>query len=318
MIRTDAPLRLSLPATSANLGAGFDAAAVAVNLHLRVTASRSKEWRLMVRGRDRAICGRQENNLLLATYQQALAREGRQAPPLRMELVNEIPIGKGLGSSAAARLAALMLAVHFGRLNWSGDRIERTAAGLEGHGDNTSACWRGGAVCCGAVGAEFRAVELGHPRWTLMLALPRTALATELARAALPRRYSRKDAVGNVQAAMQLAAALMTGRNNNLALAMVDRLHEPYRAAMCPLLVALKPLAKADAGAAIAGVALSGAGPAVLLVIHRSSRLATARRQAQDALRRAGLDAELITTRIVGRGARASWDAQRRSMRGAP
>jgi homoserine kinase len=318
LTRADTPLRLSLPATSANLGPGFDAAAVAVDLHLRVTAAPSREWRLRARGRDRVICGRRENNLLISTYRQCLAREGRPVPPLRMEVVNDIPVGKGLGSSAAARLAGLALAVHFGRLNWSGDRIERTAAALEGHGDNTAACWRGGAVCCGAVGAEFPIVELGCPRWTLLLALPRAPLATELARAALPHRYSRQDAVSNVQAAMQLAAALITGDNSHLAGAMADRLHEPYRAALCPLLGALKPLAEAGPGAAISGVALSGAGPSVLLVVRRPSRLATARRRAQDALRRAGLDAELITTRIVAGGARASWDArQRPAVKGA-
>ncbi|MGH9535646.1 MAG: homoserine kinase [Terriglobales bacterium] len=310
MRRRPGPLRLALPATSANLGAGFDAAALAMDLRLCLAARPAADWRLVARGRDRTVCGRREGNLLLATYQDILAGCGRPAPPLHVELTNAIPIGKGCGSSAAARLAGIAMAVHFGRLGWNGSRIEATAAALEGHGDNVAACWRGGAVCCIGRGEAFHAIELGRPRWPLLLAVPRAPLPTAAARAALPRRYSRAAAVANVQAAMLLAAALRGGHDRALAWAMADRLHEPYRAALCPLLPALKPLARDGAPGPIAGVALSGAGPSVLVIVNGAARLAAARRRARAALRRAGLEAELLVTRITGRGARISWAAR--------
>lgn len=300
------PIQLVLPATSANLGPGFDAAAVALALELRLRAVAAPAWRIRARGRDRDICAGLEGNLLVSTYRQVLTGAGRSVPPLRLEVENRIPIGKGCGSSAAARLAGISLAVHFGDLRWSEDRIEHTAAELEGHGDNAAACWRGGAVCCAGEGREFEALELGRPRWPLLLAMPAAPLATVAARAALPSRYSRADAVANIQAAMWLASALATGRREGLNRAMRDRLHQPYRAQLCPLLAALQPLAAAK-NRAVAGVALSGAGPAVLMVVNGAARLAAARRQAQTALRRAGLNAEFISTSVTGQGARASW-----------
>ncbi len=303
-------LRLALPATSANLGPGFDAAAVALALELRLTGVPAPAWRLEARGRNRVVCGNLRDNLLLTTYRQVLAGAGRPVLPLHVSITNQIPIGKGCGSSAAARLAGILLAVHFGRLGWPEARIEQTAAALEGHGDNAAACWRGGAVCCGGQAAEFYALELNRPRWPLLLAVPAAALATEAARRALPARYRRADAIANVQAAMQLAAALATGRRDGLARAMADRLHQPYRSRFCPLLGALQPLA-ADPRGAVAGVALSGAGPSVLMVVRSGRGIEAARRQARAALRKAGFGAELLATRISSRGARESWRQRR-------
>lgn len=300
------PIRLVLPATSANLGPGFDAVAVALGLELRLSAASARAWRITARGRDQTICGSLDHNLLLAAYRQVLAGAGRPILPLHVVIANQIPVGKGCGSSAAARLAGILLAVHFGRLAWNEARIERTAAAWERHGDNAAACWRGGAVCCAGQGDEFEVLPLGQPRWPLLLAVPASPLATEAARAALPARYPRADAVANVQAAMRLAAVLATGRREHLGAGMRDRLHQPYRARLCPLLPALQPLASVPGGP-VAGVALSGAGPAVLMVLGGGAAMTAARRAARAALRRAGLQAELVATAINGHGARESW-----------
>jgi homoserine kinase len=114
---------VSLPATSANLGPAFDAAALALNLALRVEARKAKKFSVIATGRDSAICSRVENHLILNTYREVLEAEKKLVSPLALTIANEFPVGKGFGSSAAARLAGIALAVHFGRLRWSSARI---------------------------------------------------------------------------------------------------------------------------------------------------------------------------------------------------
>ncbi|MGZ4876163.1 MAG: GHMP family kinase ATP-binding protein, partial [Candidatus Angelobacter sp.] len=108
-------LELVLPATSANLGPAFDAAALAFGLFLKVQARTADEFSITAHGRDAEICGRVENHLILTTYREVLQTEGKPVRPLALDIENEIPIGKGCGSSAAARLAGIALAVHFGK-----------------------------------------------------------------------------------------------------------------------------------------------------------------------------------------------------------
>ncbi len=112
-------LRLRLPATSANLGPGFDAVAVALDLYLEIEAEAAAEFSIAATGRDRERCSRIENNLILETYKELLQSNGRAVVPLALHMRNDIPLGKGCGSSAAGRLAAIALAAHFGRLGWS-------------------------------------------------------------------------------------------------------------------------------------------------------------------------------------------------------
>ena len=133
-----------LPATSANLGPAFDAAALAFDLFLRVRARTAPEFSITATGRDPEICGRVENHLILTTYREVLQAEGKPVPALALSIDNQIPIGKGCGSSAAARLAGIALAVHFGRLRWTDSRIVGEASRREHHPDNAAACWMGG------------------------------------------------------------------------------------------------------------------------------------------------------------------------------
>ena len=142
-ISADRSLRLALPATSANLGPAFDAAALALDFHLRLRAERAPDFFVTAEGRDAQICGRMENHLIVTTYCEVLESENRKIAPLRIHIENEIPIGKGCGSSAAARLAGIALAVHFGHFRWKDDRIVGEASMREHHPDNASACWMG-------------------------------------------------------------------------------------------------------------------------------------------------------------------------------
>src|SRR5215469_18488690 len=124
MIKTRRPgLHLSLPATSANLGPAFDAAALAFDLHLKIAARPDSSYSVIASGRDSAICGQLENHLILETYRDVLDAAGKPETPLALNIKNEIPIGKGCGSSAAARLTGIALAVHFADLRWSDGQI---------------------------------------------------------------------------------------------------------------------------------------------------------------------------------------------------
>ena len=138
------PLQLVLPATSANLGPAFDAAALAFGLFLKVRAAAADEFSITAKGRDQEICGRLENHLILTTYREVLQAEGKPVQPLALDIENQIPIGKGCGSSASARLAGIALAVHFGKLRWTDSRIVGEASRREHHPDNAAACWMGG------------------------------------------------------------------------------------------------------------------------------------------------------------------------------
>jgi homoserine kinase len=258
-------LRLRLPATSANLGPGFDAVAVALDFFLEIDAEVAQEFSISATGRNADRCARLDDNLILETYKNLLRDNDRPIVPLSIQMVNGIPLGMGCGSSAAGRLAAIALANHFGQLNWSTDRILEEAYKLEGHPDNVAACWLGGFVAAVCEGPKVFAAQVVPPsEWRAIVALPREPLATSKARAVLPTSYSLQDVVANLQAVATLGLAFAQGRGDLLPLAMNDRIHQPYRAPYCGLLPILTPLVGQHG---ILGVTLSGAGPAVLAVL---------------------------------------------------
>jgi homoserine kinase len=257
-------VHLRFPATSANLGPGLDSLALALKLYLHIDAERSEQFIVGASGRDAKICRATENNLLIDTYTEVLASNNRAFVPLKLGVNNEIPLGMGCGSSAAVRLAAVALASHFGGLAWSRDRILAEASRREGHPDNAAACWLGGFVASALDGDLVQAISIAPPPdWRAIIVMPDRPLATPASRAVLPSTWSRPDVVANLQRVALLTAAFATGNADRMALAMGDRLHQPFRSAVCPLLPRLLPLAGMGV---IAGVALSGAGPAVLLL----------------------------------------------------
>jgi homoserine kinase len=295
-------LELVLPATSANLGPAFDAAALAFSMFLRVRARSATEFSVKARGRDPEICANLEDHLILRTYREVLQHERKQELPLALSIDNQIPIGKGCGSSAAARLAGIALAVHFGRLHWTDNRIVYEAAHRENHPDNAAACWMGGLAIARI--SKNGEMQMAHVRpkgkWPLLLAVPSESLSTEAARRVLPDQYSRADAVANIQNSMLLLAAFLQGRKDLLASALEDRIHQPFRASLCPLLPALQKLA---ATAGILGSVLSGAGPSVLVFLDPKANQNQAGRRVHEQLKASGLVAELIHTEITARGA---------------
>jgi homoserine kinase len=293
--------RISLPATSANLGPAFDAAALAMDFYIRLDAQAAADFSIRASGRDEEVCGKLENHLILNTYREVLSHAGRKITPLALRIENDIPIGKGCGSSAAARLAGIALANHFGRLRWTDAQIIGEASRREHHPDNASACWIGGLTVARMQSETEALVVSVRPKgkWPLLLAVPEQSLSTEAARRVLPAQYSRADAVFNIQNSMLLLAAFAQGRADFLASALDDRIHQPYRAAHCPLLPALQKL-KGEKG--ILGVALSGAGPSVLVFLDPRASLKKMRTVVAAHLQQSGLAAELLATTISARG----------------
>lgn len=267
-------LHLRLPATTANLGPGFDAVALALQLYLEVRAEEASAFRIEASGRNVEICGAVENNLLIETYRAILRGHDRSVVPLHLRMKNDIPLGMGCGSSAAVRLAAAALASHFGKLGWDRDQILAEACRLENHPDNAAACWMGGFVVSALEKDQAKAVSIAPPPdWCALLVLPRRPLATAASRGLLPDSYERAAVVANLQRVSLLTAAFAAGRGELLAVAMQDWIHQPYRSEACPLLGQLLPLA---GGSGILGVALSGAGPAVVLLVAGQEKVAAA------------------------------------------
>ena len=279
MTQADGNVRLRLPATSANLGPAFDTAALALNLHLEIEAEPAERFGISAEGRDTEACGKVEGNLILETYKRFMTEQGRAVQPLHLRVRNGIPLGMGCGSSAAARLAGIALAVEFGELGWGDEKILATSTLLEGHPDNATACWLGGMTVSAVTAAQATEGDAGHglptvdvarievpEHWSAVMVLPRDPVRTEESRKLLPDFYSRADVVANLQHSSLLVAAFASGKNELLRAAMRDCLHQPYRVAICPLLGMLLPVA---GNAGILGVALSGAGPGILMVVER-------------------------------------------------
>src|SRR5438270_6240189 len=298
-------LEIVLPATSANLGPGFDSLAIALDLHLEIEAHPATEFSIAALGRDHVLCAQVRDNLILETYAEILDSHRRPVVPLALAIENEIPIGKGCGSSAAARLAGAALASHFGELSWSEAQIFEEAARREGHADNVAACWLGGLVvvqsqtyASDAPSRAVHAVQIAPSApWHFLLVVPHDRLSTKVSRKALPGHYPAQDAVTNIQNAVLLSTAFTQGRPDLLRAAFSDRLHEPYRAALCPLLEPMRRLAMENAG--VLGAVLSGSGPSVLIILDSSAQRSQIEKKVDDALLESKLSAELIFTKVA-------------------
>ena len=225
----------------------------------------------------------------------------RPIVPLAIKMRNGIPLAMGCGSSAAGRLAAIALAVHFGQLAWSAERIIYEAYLLEGHPDNVAACWLGGFVAAACDGEIVRVAKVTPPAdWRAIVVLPADPLPTSKARAVLPASYPLSDVVTNIQSVSMLGLAFAQGRDDLLRTAMNDRIHQPYRAPICSLLPLVLPLVGEHG---ILGAALSGAGPAVLVIVEGEEASWSRPQRPFGAALGGPEDAELLGCRFVESGA---------------
>jgi homoserine kinase len=256
-----------VPASSANLGPGFDALGLALGIYLECRFREGAELSIQVEGRDAAAIPTGEDNLIWQTAL-AVARDMRMTmPSIEMRIRNEIPIGKGLGSSAAALTAGVIIADRLLGLRWKPLRILDAAARLEGHPDNVAACILGSVVASAIdSGGVARTVRLNMPsQFGVGVVVPDFVLPTSEARAVLPDCYPRAEAIFNVQRAALLMAAIATGSVSAFPAALEDKFHQPYRTALVP---GLDDILKLRAPGLL-GCALSGAGPSILVFYER-------------------------------------------------
>ncbi len=256
-----------VPASSANLGPGFDALGMALELYLVCRFEPAAALSIRVSGRDAACIPTSEDNLIWQTALNVARDVGETLPAVTLHIENDIPIGKGLGSSAAALTAGVVIADHILGLHWKPLRILDEAARIEGHPDNVAACVLGSIVASALdSGGVARAVRLELPaRYGVCIVVPDFILPTSEARAVLPASYSREDTVFNVQRSALLIAALTTGTTSAFPAALEDRLHQPYRAALVPGLDEIVRLRAPG----LLGCVLSGAGPSVLVFYEK-------------------------------------------------
>lgn len=265
---------VAAPASSANLGPGFDALALALDVWLRVTVSvvTAGAESIKVRGEGQDEIGLDGGNRFLIGLEHGLEEFGLEPPVMRIEMENAIPLARGLGSSAAASVAGILAAGALAGQVVDAERLLELATNIEGHPDNASAAILGGFVVVGERPARFDP----PPSLYAALFIPDTPLRTAAMRAALPKSVSHADATHNVGRTAMVVAALASGTRLDLLAAMGDdRLHEPYR---LPHFPQLPELVRAAMGAGALGAALSGAGSTVIALADDE---ATARRAAE-------------------------------------
>jgi homoserine kinase len=256
-----------VPGSSANLGPGFDALGMALDLYLDCRFRPAAELRICAHGRDASLISTGEDNLIWQTALRVACDVNRQMPPIELEIINDIPIGKGLGSSAAALTAGVVIASEILGLGWDPHRVLDEAAQIEGHPDNVAACVLG-ALVASAIDSDgrARAVRMDlNPHYGVAVVVPDYILPTSEARRVLPDSYSRADAVFNVQRSAMLIVALATGVTSAFPTALEDRMHQPYR---LPLVPGLEEVVNLRAPGLL-GCALSGAGPSILVFHER-------------------------------------------------
>lgn len=296
-------VRVRVPATSANLGPGFDALGLALALHNDVVLEESDRVRVSIEGEGSATLHTGGANVVARGAQMAFEAAGRPYRGVAIHCVNRIPLSRGLGSSAAAWVGGLV-----GGNALLGDAIDRDgllalAAKAEGHPDNVAAALLGGLTVSCAEGECVRAVAAtvsSEVRWVVLI--PEIESATREARAVLPAQIPRADAVFNVQRVSLLLAALAGGRADLLDRAMQDRLHQPYRQRLFPWMEAI---ATAGRRAGALGCVLSGAGPSMLAAVRQRDGGAVAEAM-ERALRAAGIGGRAIALPVDPVG--ATWE----------
>ena len=260
---------LRVPATVANLGPGFDILALALQLQNEVVAETTGDRLVTIEidgdGGDGSLLD-PARNLVARAYTRACTQLGVSpgARGVRLRCLNAIPMGRGLGSSAAATLSGVLAAVALHRSDWDERRILDCAGSFEGHVDNAAAALLGGLAIC-APGAMPRRCDVPDELTAVVFA-PEQRLATQQARAAVATSFSREDAVFNAGRSALLVRALLLRDYGALREAMDDRWHQAQRAALFP---AMSSLIRAAYDGGADGACLAGAGPSILALTAR-------------------------------------------------
>jgi homoserine kinase len=261
--------QIKVPGSTSNLGAGFDCFGLALQLYLTVEVScldyeADEPFRITVdRAGEPGGISTDRDNLILATARDTVESLGKELPAVQLSINNEIPLGRGLGSSAAAIVAGVAIGARLCGFELATEELLSRAAVIEGHADNAAAAVVGGRVICYQDTENvFRAIRLPWPEHIRAIVVsPELPLATKEARGVLPELVSRDTAVFNLQRTALLTAALDHGADDEIWEAMRDRLHQPFREGLVPGLAAALAVPQQEG---LLGLALSGAGPSIV------------------------------------------------------
>jgi homoserine kinase len=273
-VRGEALIRIRVPASTSNLGAGFDALGLALGLYLTLeiegTAEPFGSFVFEGEGADE-LRNASHENLIFQTMRLIASREDVELKPARVKVNNEIPLARGLGSSGAAIIAGISAFEALSGVSLTTEKILGYAAEIEGHSDNVSAALLGGfVISCMTGDGTVLAGKIDWPsRIRAVAVIPDFMLRTHDARAVIPETVPHRDAVFNLQRSSLMVAAIASGQTHLIREAMKDRLHQPYRAGLAPgLSDVLDAMADGDESLesidGFLGLALSGSGPTVL------------------------------------------------------
>ena len=298
-------VRVKVPATTANLGPGFDTLGMALSLYnyieLEETAD-NQRLSIDVQGEGADTLPRDENNEVWRAASQLFDLCGYRPSGINLRLFSQIPVARGLGSSAAARVGGLVAANALLGGKLPGEELLAIASRLEGHPDNVAAAMHGGIIVAGVAGERvvWRKIDIPS-QLEAVVAVPEFELSTAQACSVLPCQVPFRDAVFNLERACLLAVSLIQNDLEAVGELMEDRLHQPYREMLIP---GLKDVFKAAREAGALGAALSGAGPAVL-ALARGNREAIGQAMQQTLLVH-GINCTVRYLRPVNRGVEVS------------
>ena len=289
---------VKVPATSANLGPGFDALGLALDLWNEAEFVPDDKFSLRIQGEGVDRLAQNEKNLIVRSMRKIYDATGRRMPSLSIRCLNRIPLASGLGSSAAAILTGLLGANALLESPLSQQDILNLATEIEGHPDNVASALLGGLVVSTLEGNQVLARKLSIQPFFITIVLPDFNLPTQQARAALPKQVVLKDAVHNISRAVLVTEAVRTGELELLGKATQDSLHQPYRLPLIPgAQAAMDSMLRAGASA----VTLSGAGPS--LIAFSSKQETAIGEAAKRAFVEAGLNARVYKLQVSRRGA---------------
>lgn len=296
-------ITIRVPATSANLGPGFDSLGLALDLWNETVITLAIEYTIQVSGEGAERLSLGQNNLIIQSAQKLADCVGKHLPPFHMDCNNQIPLSSGLGSSAAAKLTGLLAANALLGKPLAQDEILNLATEMEGHPDNVAPALLGGLVIAtieeGKVLARRVQMEEGADSSTyITLVFPEFHLSTQEARQALPRQVPLGEAVQNISRAALVIEALRYGDMDLLGKAMTDTLHQPHR---LPLIPGAQAAMEAAKGAGASAVALSGAGPSI--IAFASKEEAAIGQAMQQAFEEQGFSARIFPLKMSPHGA---------------
>jgi homoserine kinase len=294
-------LSIKVPASSANLGPGFDCLALALKIHCLFEVQRKDEpgVTISLSGEGSQDLPSGKENLFFQVFQRVLSLRGLEPPGLRVRIKNSIPLGRGLGSSSTAVVAGVVAADRIGNLNLSKEEMFNLAVEIEGHPDNVAAALFGGlTISYREEGRGFRALAFPvDSGLQVILLVPPVSLSTQKAREVLPQKVDFADAVYNLSRTAALVSRLLTGQIEELKEVTRDKLHQHYRAPLYPQSMRLLERVRQEVDC---GIAISGAGSSVVCLLGSSE--VGLERKLKDLVREEFVEFEVISTGVDNGG----------------